>query len=78
MEDLPVDRYAASLGLPGAPKIKFLKKGGAGKNTSFAAQRTDNDDGSDSGSGSEVGSDEVEAKLTVSHTTHAPKLPSLS
>jgi ATP-dependent RNA helicase DDX10/DBP4 len=57
--DLPVDRYAASLGLPGASKIKFLKKGSTGKNTSFAAQNVDGDE-SGSGSGSEVESDEVE------------------
>jgi len=26
LEDLPVDRFAESLGLPGTPKIKFLSK----------------------------------------------------
>lgn len=26
LEELPVEEYAASLGLPGAPKIKFLNK----------------------------------------------------
>ena len=26
LEELPVQRYAESLGLPGAPKIKFLNK----------------------------------------------------
>jgi ATP-dependent RNA helicase DDX10/DBP4 len=26
LDELPVDQYAASLGLPGAPKIKFLSK----------------------------------------------------
>ena len=75
VQDLPVDRYAASLGLPGAPKIKFLKKGGTGKNTSFAAQKVD-DDESGSGSGSEVESDEGdEVKPAVRCTADPPTLP---
>jgi len=65
--DLPVDRYAASLGLPGAPKIKFLKKGSTRKNTSFATQKVDDD--SESGSGSEMESDEEEeVKPAVCHS----------
>jgi ATP-dependent RNA helicase DDX10/DBP4 len=34
IDELPVDRYAESLGLPGAPKIKFLGKEIAKKNAS--------------------------------------------
>ena len=73
VEDLPVDRYAASLGLPGAPKIKFLKKGSTGKNASFATQKTDDNDESDSGSDSEVQLDgEEEVKLVVCPIADAP------
>jgi hypothetical protein len=72
VEELPVDRYAASLGLPGAPKIKFLKKGSTGKNASFATQKV-YDDESGSGSGSEVESDEgEEVNPTVCHAVDPP------
>jgi ATP-dependent RNA helicase DDX10/DBP4 len=42
LEDLPVQRFAESLGLPGAPKIKFLKKEIAKKkkNLSYIAANT--------------------------------------
>jgi ATP-dependent RNA helicase DDX10/DBP4 len=65
LQDLPVDRYAASLGLPGAPKIKFLKKGTSGKNVSYASQKVD-DDESDSGSEGEEDGEE-ESKAAVWH-----------
>ena len=32
VDKLPADRFAASLGLPGTPKIKFLAKAAANKN----------------------------------------------
>lgn len=78
VQDLPVDKYAASLGLPGAPKIKFLKKGGTGKNTSFATQEVD-DDESGSGSSPEVESDEGDkVKSTVRHAADSTIMPCIN
>ena len=76
VQDLPVDRYAASLGLPGAPKIKFLKEGSTGKNTSFAARKVDDESGS--GSDSEVNSDEGEEAKPPVRYTDPPTLPVLT
>lgn len=57
--DLPAEKFAASLGLPGAPKIKFLKNAKDKKNVPrvVAAPPSDEDDGDgselESSSGSE-------------------------
>ena len=42
VDELPAERFAASLGLPGAPKIKFLSKGAAKKrkNASYIEKNT--------------------------------------
>jgi ATP-dependent RNA helicase DDX10/DBP4 len=61
LDQLPSERFADSLGLPGAPKIKFLNKDHTKKNVSRtvkAAQdavlvNKDSDDETDSGNGSE-------------------------
>ncbi|KAF9652558.1 DEAD-domain-containing protein [Thelephora ganbajun] len=71
LEDIPVDRYAASLGLPGVPKIKFLKKGSTSKNTSYAAQKVDDDD-DESGSGSDSTS-ELDEGEEAKPVTNKPK-----
>ncbi|EKM57131.1 uncharacterized protein PHACADRAFT_119388 [Phanerochaete carnosa HHB-10118-sp] len=72
LEELPVQRYAEALGLPGAPKIKFLNKeiAKAKKNASHAAAKAgtmsqldrsnESDDESESDGGSSKSSSEAE------------------
>ena len=45
LSELPVDKFAESLGLPGTPKIKFLRKeaGKEKKNASRAVEPADKD-----------------------------------
>lgn len=73
LEELPVQRYAEALGLPGAPKIKFLNKeiATAKKNASHAVAKAgtmsqlnkpdESDDGSESDGESGESSSEDEA-----------------
>lgn len=44
VEALPLDEYAISLGLPGAPKMKFVSKAKQLKNQPYAAPKKDEDD----------------------------------
>ena len=58
VEELPAERFAASLGLPGAPKIKFLAKEAAKKRKNasyFEKTAASNTKQSDTGSASEGG-----------------------
>lgn len=60
--ELPADKFAASLGLPGAPKIKFLKKANAKKNASHAAApASDSDEDEDVDAASSSGSEQEDA-----------------
>ncbi len=71
MDELPVDRFAESLGLPGTPKIKFLSKAAVKqrKNASRAveaaqAEATNEDD--DEGSSEPSDDDDDEGDETSS------------
>lgn len=55
LEELPADKFAESLGLPGAPKIKFLNKEVASKKKNAPLtlpQLSDTSDDEDGGDGS--------------------------
>lgn len=84
MDELPVDKFAESLGLPGAPKIKFINKdaGKKKKNASrtvaalqaeiakeHQAKKAEESDGSESDEASS--GDEEETDLAVGSTLAA-------
>ena len=80
LEELPIERYAESLGLPGAPKIKFLNKEIAKrkKNASHAAlnsasKKTDEGPSPDSSETESGDSDDgSESDSGASDNGHAP------
>lgn len=58
VSELPLKEFAASLGLPGAPKVKFVKQGAASTNAKHPASPSAED-------GNDESSDEEETKLPV-------------
>lgn len=69
LDELPAERFAASLGLPGAPKIKFLTKDAAKKqkntsHTETAALDAVKSDNEEVASSSEESSEESEIDKT--------------
>ncbi|GJE93447.1 DEAD/DEAH box helicase [Phanerochaete sordida] len=86
LEELPVQRYAEALGLPGAPKIKFLNKeiAKAKKNASHAVANAgttsqlnkpdESEEGSESSGDEESSDDEEASKAEASTKPEKPKV----
>jgi ATP-dependent RNA helicase DDX10/DBP4 len=77
LDKLPLDAYAAALGLPGAPKVKFIdqamakKRKNESRQAQLAAAQADVEaDSVESGSGSES-DDERQDSTTVGRSTEA-------
>ncbi|KZV95982.1 DEAD-domain-containing protein [Exidia glandulosa HHB12029] len=62
--ELPAEKFAASLGLPGAPKIKFLKKANAKKNAPHAKVASDESEGESVASSSSEDEEDAPAAAT--------------
>ena len=75
--ELPADRFAASLGLPGAPKIKFLAKEMAmkRKNAAYAEKNGGNVSGSEEsdteGTRKNENNDSEDRKSTRLNSSHS-------
>jgi ATP-dependent RNA helicase DDX10/DBP4 len=64
LTELPADEFAASLGLPGAPKIKFLSRERA-KEKKNAAHVTADDEESEDGGDEHASSEEDETEAAA-------------
>ena len=74
LEELPADKFAESLGLPGTPKIKFLRKDivQKKKNTPRVTQAIEAEEKADSGSSSgEDGDDSIDEKPSSKVSLHS-------
>lgn len=82
LDELPVDRFAESLGLPGAPKIKFYSKEMAKKkkNTSRAVEAIQAEiaqvivEGDESNAGEDTSSSEAESEPEATAPTKSSKV----